>query len=755
MNQSILITQSLQNDFVQPIGRYDRLPTLLHIGYNESKRLMGDNPDEGPISLFMGWAYKQSPKDLSIIHIRDLHDDNEPSPNDYLRQFGPHCIKGTKGADFVFQIPDDKRPVSIINSAHLNEFTVNALDKILKENINDQVKIGLIGVWTEANIFFLAYELRRKFPDVQIALCSALTASSSKINHINALEQLERLLGVKIISSIGEFTEFLTGDEIDVMSSVSPKGGFDNIEINGLEDISKIDLKLIRYLFRDSKKVWLKPLHGGYSGNLVMLCNSEDVHGHKQVTHVLKIGKQDDIGKERMAFEKIESILGDFAPQIADFADLKSRGGLKYRYAAMGGGSSSTFKELFENKLPLSKAKKYLEIVFRQHMSRFYDVSTPEQINLLKYYGIESGYAPRMKQKIEKLIGYPAEGDILKLPTGQEFPNPYIFYSKDLDKLAPRANGIYSFSIIHGDLNGSNILIDKNENIWIIDFFSAGRGHAIRDLIKFENDLLYFFTPVNNENDLKDAIALTDILLEINDLDKSLPSVEETGLKNINMQRSYEVIRQLRSFYPDIMKESRNNIQLLIGQLRYAGRTMTYIESNEWQKLWALYVTGHLCEKIKKKLESYGPLRIDWIEKKFTDKGKLGLTILPGRKDRARSLDDDIVSIKEQAVTHILVLMTANEFTEYGVENLIESYKENGLETKYFPILDHGTCSITDIDDIVEWISENLQNGANIMTHCIGGLGRSGLVTASYLISKGYSADKAIDRKYFCIIMQK
>lgn len=51
-----LITQCLQHDFVAPVGRYDALPNLLHIGFEEARRLMGENPDEGPVARVMRWA---------------------------------------------------------------------------------------------------------------------------------------------------------------------------------------------------------------------------------------------------------------------------------------------------------------------------------------------------------------------------------------------------------------------------------------------------------------------------------------------------------------------------------------------------------------------------------------------------------------------------------------------------------------------------------------------------------------------------
>src|SRR5262250_71014 len=45
---TVLITQCLQRDFVDPIGPHDPLPNLLHVGYSESTRLLGPEPAAGP-----------------------------------------------------------------------------------------------------------------------------------------------------------------------------------------------------------------------------------------------------------------------------------------------------------------------------------------------------------------------------------------------------------------------------------------------------------------------------------------------------------------------------------------------------------------------------------------------------------------------------------------------------------------------------------------------------------------------------------
>src|SRR5437870_822616 len=69
---AILITECLQNDFVAPISKHDPLPNLLHVGYEEARRLLGENPREGPVARAMAWAAEQ--EGLAVIHIRDWHD---------------------------------------------------------------------------------------------------------------------------------------------------------------------------------------------------------------------------------------------------------------------------------------------------------------------------------------------------------------------------------------------------------------------------------------------------------------------------------------------------------------------------------------------------------------------------------------------------------------------------------------------------------------------------------------------------------
>ena len=98
---TVLITQCLQRDFVDPIGPHDPLPNLLHVGHREATRLLGPEPSAGPLAQLIDWAHGLAPDAIDLVHIRDWHDPGDPAQREHLQRFGAHCIKGSHGARLV------------------------------------------------------------------------------------------------------------------------------------------------------------------------------------------------------------------------------------------------------------------------------------------------------------------------------------------------------------------------------------------------------------------------------------------------------------------------------------------------------------------------------------------------------------------------------------------------------------------------------------------------------------------------------
>ncbi len=739
---SILITECLQGDFVKPIGRHDPLPNVLHVGHEESHRLMGENPSEGPVARLMLWTRSRSPEELLCIHIRDWHDENDAAQETHFRQFGAHCVRGTAGAEFVFPLPEDGA-ARVVDSPSLNDFQGTDLAAILEPWADQPVRVGITGVWTEAKVFFLAYELVTRYPAFHIAVCSALTASASRAGHFIALEQMRRLLGVTVHDSLAAFVEFLGGEREELPL---PGRGADaalKLSFDGALELGETDERLLRHLFRDCRSARFRVLDGGFSGNVVLGSESTDLLGHAQVPHVVKIGRHDLVGRERSSFERIESVLGNTAPRVADFADLGDRGAIKYRYASMGEGSSTTFQRLYMKGLGSEETNRILRTVFVEQLGRLYGAATRERCDLLEYYCFSPNWAPRVRRKVEDLLGGPAAGDSILLPGGLAAPNPCRFYECDLASF-PRLDDTAFFSYVHGDLNGANIIVDAAGNVWLIDFFHTHRGHVLKDLAKLENDLLYIFTPVDGEESLAEAARLTDALVRVEDLARPLPPASDAGVESPSFARAWETLSYLRSFHAGLIQTDRDPLQLFIALLRYAVHTLSFDEPNRWQRLWALYAASRFSAEVTARIRSRGPLRVDWLDGPLTTPGRVGLTILPGRRDLGRDLAADVAALKEQKATHVVTLVTSPELAHYGVPGLLEAYRGAGLEALHESIMDQSVPSREQMARIAAWLSERVERGGSVVVHCVGGLGRSGTVAAAWLRARGLSTEAAL-----------
>src|SRR5215469_14534666 len=212
---TVLITQCLQRDFVDPIGPHDPLPNLLHVGYSESTRLLGPEPAAGPLAQLIQWARSLPSDAIDLVHIRDWHDADDPAQREHLERFGAHCIRDTIGARLVLEM--DQRAEAAANECIVDSITLNdlagtdleqQLDRIRRAHGGEPLRVGVVGVWTEAKVSFLLYELRTRLGIDELATCSALTASASRTQHFNALLQLDKILGVSCFDSPADFVDW-------------------------------------------------------------------------------------------------------------------------------------------------------------------------------------------------------------------------------------------------------------------------------------------------------------------------------------------------------------------------------------------------------------------------------------------------------------------------------------------------------------------------------------------------------------------
>ena len=120
------------------------------------------------------------------------------------------------------------------------------------------------------------------------------------------------------------------------------------------------------------------------------------------------------------------------------------------------------------------------------------------------------------------------------------------------------------------------------------------------------------------------------------------------------------------------------------------------------------------------------------------------MTICPGRRDRDRNLEADLARLRAEDVDRLLCLSTEAELDWAGVPDLGSRAQALGLNYRWLPVPDQGTCSLSEAADLVRWCRDGLERGESVVLTCMGGLGRSGMIAACTLVDLGASPTAAI-----------
>ncbi len=127
--------------------------------------------------------------------------------------------------------------------------------------------------------------------------------------------------------------------------------------------------------------------------------------------------------------------------------------------------------------------------------------------------------------------------------------------------------------------------------------------------------------------------------------------------------------------------------------------------------------------------------------------GAIGVTFAPGKHHShamtgiwARDLDTDLEAIVAWGATDLITLLESWELDALRIPDLPERTRAMGLRWHGLPITDR---SPPDERFLVPWQSlgptlrQAISDGARVVVHCMGGLGRAGTVACLLLLDSG------------------
>lgn len=134
--------------------------------------------------------------------------------------------------------------------------------------------------------------------------------------------------------------------------------------------------------------------------------------------------------------------------------------------------------------------------------------------------------------------------------------------------------------------------------------------------------------------------------------------------------------------------------------------------------------------------------------------GSFGLTFCPGKKSDSiyggnwdRDLDKDLAALRDWGASAVLTVLEDHEFALLGVPDFPAAMKTQPFQWHHLIIRD------SDVPDdrfesawpeVREQVAAVLKNGGSVVVHCRGGLGRTGLVVARFLVEEGMDPESAI-----------
>lgn len=355
---------------------------------------------------------------------------------------------------------------------------------------------------------------------------------------------------------------------------------------------------LTRRLYKDSVRVIVKKLHGGYSAQTYQV-DSFDHHGRKLRPTVLKIANRDMISREASRCQEfsLPYIMNNSAMVLGTsfFCDT---GALRYNFVGIGGENTKLeWLTHYYNTWPVEKLEPLFDKIFLEILKPWYGQPVKEKIYPYKDHNPLSTFFPRLCEIAEEELSISADEEYFAFEgTGRKILNPYWFLKHEYPKRERDATD-YFISVCHGDLNMQNILLDKDMNVYLIDFSETRPRSVVSDFARMEAIFMVESAPVTNEKEFLDMVLFASKIYETTMLGQ-LPMIQWQGAGQEVMRRNMALISKMRSYASASVYGDSNILPYYIAMLEWTLPIVCFSSVSHWHKKLSACIAGMICEKL-------------------------------------------------------------------------------------------------------------------------------------------------------------
>ncbi len=317
--------------------------------------------------------------------------------------------------------------------------------------------------------------------------------------------------------------------------------------------VAELDDLLCR-LFHDAEEVLLRSLERGHGGGGLLLAEPQYADLGAGQPLVIKFGDVAQIHTEAENYRTFVSgfVGGHRAAHLTNERRTPLLGGLAYSLLGHDSGRFRNFQEFYIESSQ-QQVVRLLETLFSQTCGNWYaNVKPPELLNLTEDYqnllgftlgNLEAALTSRLPsvQGAERLKFEGLSGD-------RRFTNPLQLLNRQ-PIILRSCRGV-----THGDLNHFNILIDDQDNAWLIDFQATGWGHFLRDFARLDSFVRFLLlkdATLDERLVLEEALGSANNYCDFTALEASFISA------NPMVEKAFHVSIAIRKLAADVATEGR------------------------------------------------------------------------------------------------------------------------------------------------------------------------------------------------------
>jgi ADP-ribose pyrophosphatase len=572
---SIIIGDGLTENFLNSEAQF--IATQSNIGQNEIQRLIGRGRDygQGPLPTFLKQAClaRQAGADIGLLFLRNVSDFEESEETSAAASKAPaftEPLKEVAAEAYVVETRPRVVPWKQLLSGieQLTGLTHNAF-----EHKSSSLRFLVVGCHTEKRILAIATFLRNALCCEQVAVSAHLVGSSTREAHFATLRHTFSNNGIKVILDIEKAAEYV-GIPGATLGSLGLKPCL--IEpAQAREALDENRRRIVELLCIHWTKTHLKPLQGGFSGSLLFLADGWKASARTEPL-VVKIDSFPQMRREIDGYHLVKDFLGKHIPTFGYPVEQGGAIGVAMELAAMD-GKPATLQDCFEaaeSEDALSDFMRRLDRALAIISKRLYrntrktswvapyrqfTLHTDEQLGFLERdTAIIAGYLAAEKGSNGQI-----DFDIL--------PKILKLISKNEDSVESH------ICIAHGDLNYQNIIYDRGDNIWFIDWTHCGLHPLELDFAKLESDVKFVISKDFEIEDLHRLKQFEEYLLthRLPAEEKSLPEDLKFAKWDLRFRKILAAVRRIREAF-FALKEDENWLVYRIALLKYALHSLSF-----------------------------------------------------------------------------------------------------------------------------------------------------------------------------------